>query len=733
MDLLRGMVLTFKKDKNGETVTREKIWWVASDGSHCYTVDMDKDRPGETPLYERSDILKGLQNGAILFNQSDPIGNLPVERKITERRQGVLERLRRLWASLDHLMQTRVSEIINPATRSALFEAASKEQNCCPATYYKYFWRYLKGDGSLSAVDTKHDRCGGRGKPKSHSGKKRGRRTRTAQGELVVIGINVDPTLSRYMARHAQRTWEHQRKRSLEQCHQLFLELHYGTSYESKGGEIIVVLPSEDQMPTFDQYRYSYETVKDLARAIRGREGAIAFNLRHRPLIGNSTVGEIGPGSTFQIDATLGDIYLVSSIDRSRIIGRPVIYIVIDVFTRMIVGFAVTLEGPSWLGAMEALENTTADKVVYCAQYGIHIEESQWPSHHLPWRILADRGELEGYNIETLIENLGVREDTTAPYRADWKGIVERNFRLLNDKCIKWVPGAVYPRQGRGGPDYRLDAVLTLQEFRHLMIRCILAHNQGHHMPWYRMDEHMIRDRVDAFPIDLWEWGIKHRTGHLQTRPQDIIRMNLLPKGEATASGAGLRFNGLLYRCEEDLSPDWFIRKPGKKQLTLPVSYYPPCVETIYLRLDRGTKLVPCHLRAEEALYKTREWYEKQDDDARRDAASKSAQTRVRSVTANFHRQQTALIEVATAQKSPAIEQMSDAQRVKDIRPNRETERTKEREAHAMRLGVRSEERSSIGAVSEGSIDNQTEASSYVPPSRPVSMLRQLRKEALGK
>lgn len=252
-------------------------------------------------------------------------------------------------------------------------------------------------------------------------------------------------------------------------------------------------------------------------------------------------------------------------------------------------------------------------------------------------------------------------------------------------------------------------------------------------MSWYRMDEYMIRDRVDAFPIDLWEWGMEHRTGHLQTRPQDLIRMNLLPKGEATASGAGLRFNGLLYRCEEDLSPDWFIRKPGKKQLTLPVSYYPPCVETIYLRLDRGTKLVPCHLRAEEALYKTREWYEKQDDDARRDAASKSAQTRVRSVTANFHRQQTALIEVATAQKSPAIEQMSDAQRVKDIRPNRETERTKEREAHAMRLGVRSEERSSIGAVSEGAIDNQTEASSYVPPSRPVSMLRQLRKEALGK
>lgn len=727
MDLARGMVLTYQKGKNGDQVTREKIWWVASDGSHCYTVDMDKDRPGETPCRQRSDLLIGAHNGAIVLNQPDPTGNLPVERKMTKSRQGILDRLRRLWASLDHLVQTRLSDILNPATRCALFEAAAEEQRCCPATYYKYFWRYLQGDGRLAAIDTKHDRCGGRGKPKPCTGKKRGRRKQTSEGLLVSAGINVDPTLSQFMSRHARRTWEHQSKRSLEQCHQLFLEQHYGTSYETKGGEIIVVLPSEAEMPTFDQYCYSYEKTKDEIRALKAREGAIAYNLRHRPLNGNSTVGEIGPGATFQIDATLGDIYLVSSIDRSRIIGRPVIYIVIDVFTRMIVGFAVTLEGPSWLGAMEALENTTADKVAFCAKFGINITEQQWPSHHLPWRILADRGELEGYNIETLIENLGVREDTTPPYRADWKGIVERNFRLLNDKCIRWIPGAVYPREGRGGPDYRLDAVLTLQEFRHLMIRCILAHNHGHYMPWYQMDEYMIRDRVDAFPIDLWEWGIQHRSGHLQTRPQDVIQLNLLPKGEATASGAGLRFNGLHYRCEEDLSPDWFVRKFGKKQLTLPVSYYPPCVETIYLRLDRGTKVVPCHLRVEETLYKSREWYEKKDEDARRGARKEETRPRVRSIAATFHYQQNALIEAASTQTAPAIGDKSDTQRVKDIRSNRHDERGHEREKHAKELRVGKGEIHTT-AVSE---EPSEQAGTYVVPARPVSMLRQLRKEAL--
>ncbi|MBW4419912.1 MAG: transposase family protein [Myxacorys californica WJT36-NPBG1] len=137
-----------------------------------------------------------------------------------------------------------------------------------------------------------------------------------------------------------------------------------------------------------------------------------------------------GPGSIYQIDATIGDIYLVSSLDRTRIIGRPVIYVVIDVFSRMIVGMSVTLEGPSWVGAMQAMENAASDKVTFCQEYGIEIAEEDWASYHLPEMILADRGEFEGYMADNLVNALNIRVSNTPPYRADWKAIVERNFRL---------------------------------------------------------------------------------------------------------------------------------------------------------------------------------------------------------------------------------------------------------------------------------------------------------------
>ena len=98
-------------------------------------------------------------------------------------------------------------------------------------------------------------------------------------------------------------------------------------------------------------------------------------------------------------------------------IGRPVIYALIDVYSRTITGLYVGLEGPSWLGAMMALDNMVANKVEFCKEYGIDITEEQWPTKHLPEIIIADRGEFEGYSVENLINNLNIKIENTTAYR----------------------------------------------------------------------------------------------------------------------------------------------------------------------------------------------------------------------------------------------------------------------------------------------------------------------------
>ncbi len=176
------------------------------------------------------------------------------------------------------------------------------------------------------------------------------------------------------------------------------------------------IIKSIEEIPTFGQFRYWLEKERDIKKEISSRQSPKKYEQSHRGIIGDSTSEAMGPGY-FEIDATVGDIYLVSRYNRDWIIGRPVIYFVIDRFSRMIVGMYVGLDGPSWSGAMMAVANTSSNKKVFCKEYGIEIEEEDWPVHFLPEILLADRGELEGSNIQTLINVFGIKVQNTPKFQ----------------------------------------------------------------------------------------------------------------------------------------------------------------------------------------------------------------------------------------------------------------------------------------------------------------------------
>src|SRR3546814_1806704 len=124
------------------------------------------------------------------------------------------------------------------------------------------------------------------------------------------------------------------------------------------------------------------------------RHGARRHALENRAVLGTSQHLSKGPGDLFLIDATIVDLYVLSSIDRRRVVGRPVLYFVIDHFSLMIVGFYVGWEGPSWMGALMALENAFTAKVSFCSRYGTEIEPHEWHCHHITRKLTGDRGEL---------------------------------------------------------------------------------------------------------------------------------------------------------------------------------------------------------------------------------------------------------------------------------------------------------------------------------------------------
>ena len=60
-------------------------------------------------------------------------------------------------------------------------------------------------------------------------------------------------------------------------------------------------------------------------------------------------------GDAFQMDATVGDIYLVSRLDRSVVLGRPNIYLAVDTATQLIAGLYVGMDSDE-TAVMKCLE-----------------------------------------------------------------------------------------------------------------------------------------------------------------------------------------------------------------------------------------------------------------------------------------------------------------------------------------------------------------------------------------
>ena len=473
--------------------------------------------------------------------------------------------------------------------RTTIINETSDRYNISFNTIKNYLLRYWKGGKTKNSLLPNYYNCGGKGKEKGASKSKRGRPRKYDKN----LGVNVDDNMKKIFISGLNKYYYNNRQNSLKTAYELTIRDYFVKDYITKDNKKIPILKDSSKIPTYNQFYYWYRKFNNEKKEISQRYGERNFYQNYRSIIGNSTSdGGLGPSTLYQIDSTIADVYLVSSIDRNLIIGRPVLYLVIDVYSRMIVGVNVTLESfNSYVGAMMALVNAMTSKVDYCKKYGIEIKEEDWPVSCVPRRILADRGELMGKQIENAIKNLGITIQNSPPYRADYKGIIEQSFRGMNLKLKPFVDGAVINGKNlreRGERDYRLDANLTLKEFTQIIIKCILFHNNHHVLNDYVTNEMMFEANIEKVPIKIWEYGIQNKRGMLRKLPEEIIKINLLPQGEASVTPRGVLFNKLLYASDYALEEHWFQRARINGNWKINVSYDPRNLTNIYFLTDNG-------------------------------------------------------------------------------------------------------------------------------------------------
>lgn len=458
-------------------------------------------------------------------------------------------------------------DIFNKKLRNKYINTITKKFNISRSAVELYLKRYWKRGMTKNSLLPDYYKSGGRGKEKSVGDLKRGRPSKNKDSEL-----NVDDKIKKIFKSSINKFYHNYTQNTLKTAYKLMIKEYFTHKIiENEGKEKMVL---SDKIPTINQFRYWFNKERNIKKEISSRYGGRIFQQKDRAILGTVRDGIIGPGHQYQIDATIGDIYLVSEFNKEWIIGRPVIYAVIDTFSYAVVGITVTLEGPSWTGAMGALINSMSDKVQYCKGFGIGINDEEWSMKYVPIEILADRGEMEGFNADNLV-NLGIKVSNTAPYRAELKSLVEQYFRLINIHVKPLAPGVVNPdfRQ-RGSKDYRLDAKLNIKDFTKILIKCVLYHNSNRLLTNFKKDIDMLEDDIKPIPREVWNWGLKNRTGNLRVINKEELKLALLPRGEAVVTERGIKFKGIYYSSVKAIQQRWFekARSNGSYKITIAYS-----------------------------------------------------------------------------------------------------------------------------------------------------------------
>ncbi len=678
----------------GQTV---RIIWLSqqNDAVTLFRVNQVNALPELAPAQP---LIEMLLKGEAVFMENDRYLPTVAEAALTPSRKRVRDRA---WNLIKPLVEN-VPYIFSEERRGKLVQGVVDEarQGENPSvlritkkSIYGYLRRFWQRGMVPNAVLADYPNSGAKGKSRKASKKKRGRPRKYGHA----TGINVTESIRKIFRVGFLRCYasDRQKKWSLSDAfHKILKDFFCEKIIDSETGKVTHQTSEKARqaggLPTFEQFKYWSDKDHVRLEVKRKRLSARVYDKDFRGLIGTSNAEVMGPGDRYQIDATIADVYLVSRFDRNRIIGRPVIYVVIDVFSRMIVGLYVGLEGPSWVTAMMALANTAADKVEYCKKFGIDIEPEDWPCHFLPGVLLGDRGEIESAKINALINNFNVAVENAAAYRADWKGIIEQHFNLLPAMFKPYVPGYIEQDfRARGGKDYRLDAVLDIDEFTGIVIECTLYKNNHQEITRYDKDRDVKADGVPPIPVDLWGWGRTFRTGAMRSFPRDFVEFSLMPTDKAVVTTFGVKHKGSFYTCPQAIEERWFDQARQKGTWEVDISYDPRSLDTIYLHGTKSSNpFQVCTLTERSRAHCNASLWEVEQQDIldKHGAANRLESRQLARVDLNASIEKTV---AGAVQKRGKPSTESDASRTKNIQGNRAEEKQANRETEVFRPSVK--------------------------------------------
>jgi len=232
--------------------------------------------------------------------------------------------------------------------------------------------------------------------------------------------------------------------------------------------------------------------LKAPAQIIARRYGRKAARDKFGPVTG-SLQAEY-PLALVQIDHTLVDVILVDSRTR-RPIQRPWLTLAIDVYSRCVVGFHLSLEPPSATSVALCIAHAVLPKAPWLAERGV---TEHWPVHGLMERLLLDNA--KEFRCEALrrgCEQYGIAIDYRPVRTPHYGGHIERLIGTMMGK-VHLLPGTTFSDvQAKGAANPEKAAAMTIEELERWLALAVAGE--------YHRTEHRA---LATTPIAAWERGI---------------------------------------------------------------------------------------------------------------------------------------------------------------------------------------------------------------------------------
>jgi len=257
------------------------------------------------------------------------------------------------------------------------------------------------------------------------------------------------------------------------------------------------------------------------------------------------------PLEVYQIDHTPLDIIVVDSTFRKPI-GRPYLTLAIDVYSRMVAGFYISLQAPGYFSVSQCLYNAFLPKDEFLKQQGV---DGEWEIYGIPSKYAVDNGkDLIGLDMQRVCDEFGMVMTRRPVGRPQFGAHVERVLGTINNE-IHNLPGTTFSNIAQKGEyDSVKNATFTLDEITKWLTEFIVNvyHKRVHH-------------GIGMTPKQKYYLGIFGDDENPGTgippivEDKESIRIALLPTFHRTVQKDGITLDGITYYS--DVLRTWINKK----------------------------------------------------------------------------------------------------------------------------------------------------------------------------